>query len=474
MSTAVAADAATGAPASAPATNGGLPDSAEELANLVRAREVSAVEVARHYLGVVRAKNPELNAFLDVSERRALREAAATDRHLARRELPLPLFVGVPTGVKDDDHVRGHVTALGSRAFRWMYSPADGMIARALRRAGFTIFGKLAASELMILPIVDTGLHPPTRNPIAPDRYAGGSSGGSACAVASGMLPIAPGSDGAGSIRIPAAFCGLVGFKPGRGVIPDPYGKFDRSGVSALGPLAKTVREAALLLDALGGRPYLPRRFAPDSFVAALEPPAPPLRIRVVRTPPLPGIEVDPEIDAAVVRAAKALAALGHNVEEGVGLTGQLEEFLPVMARTIARVPFLPGTEKLIQPSTRWLRAYGRQLTTETAVAAGRALGDRVLAWFGDIDALLTPTSPYLAPKVGAYAAIHADGEAVFRAMAPLGAFTAPFNVSGQPGVSLPAGRTQAGVPIGVQLVGRRGGDRALLGLAAQLETALR
>ena len=447
-----------------------LPTEAAALAELIRNRELSAVELTRHSLAVIAAKNPQLAAFVDVAEARAIRDAQRADATVRHGQSPLPAFLGVPTGIKDGDHMRGHFTRLGSRAMRWLYSPVDGMIARAMRLAGFTLLGKLATSELTILPIVDTALGPPTRNPLAPDRYAGGSSGGSAAAVASGMVSIAPGSDGAGSVRIPASFCGLVGFKPGRGVVPDPYEAFDTVRVSAVGPLARTVHDAALLLDALVGRAHLPRVPAPGSFLAACKPPPAPLRVRVVRASPL--VAVDPEIDAAVTRAAAALAAYGHHLEDGTPLVGEIDEFIPIMARMVANVPILPGTERLLEPTTRWLRTIGKGVSRRAAQAAADALGAKVIAWCGDADVVLTPTVGQPPPTVGAFRGL--DGEGVFRAVAPIGAFTAPFNASGQPAVSVPCGTTRAGLPIGVQLVGRRGADRELIGVAAALEEALR
>jgi amidase len=449
-----------------------LPAEAEALAAMIRRRDVSAVEVTRHYLDVIRARNPELVAFVEVAETRALRDAQRADATAERALAPAPAFLGVPTGIKDNDHLRGHFTRVGSRALRWVYSPVDGMVARALRIAGFTLIGKLATSELTILPVVDTELGPPTRNPRAPDHYAGGSSGGSAAAVASGMLPIAPGSDGGGSIRIPAAFCGLVGFKSSRSAVPNPYGMFDSVGLSSLGPIAHSVREAALLLDVLCGRAHVPRAPSPTSFLAACRPPPLPLLIRLARTTPL--ADVHPDIDAAVVRAARLLADHGHHVDDAPPLVGDTDDFIPIMAQMIASVPLLPGSGKQLQPSTRWLRRRGRDVTRRQAAAAAHELGRRVIEWCGDADILITPTVPQPAPRVGAFASIHDDGEAVFRAMAPIGAFTAPFNVSGQPAISLPAGTTRDGLPIGVQIVGRRGADRVVLAVATLLEAELR
>jgi amidase len=247
---------------------------------------------------------------------------------------------------------------------------------------------------------------------------------------------------------------------------------FDTVGISSLGPIARTVREAALLLDVLCGRAHIPRQPAPTSFIAACRPPPAGLRIKLVRTTPLAA--VDPDIDAAVVAAARALESLGHHVVEAPGLVGDIDDFVPIMAQLVATVPLLPGSDRLLQPTTRWLRGAGRKVTARQAGAVGVALARRVTEWFGDVDLVLTPTVAQPPPVVGSLAAIADDGEAVFRALAPIGAFTAPFNVSGQPAISLPAGKTRAGLPIGIQLVGRRGADRALLAAATALEAALR
>jgi amidase len=447
----------------------GLPREATELADLIRRRQLSARDLARHSLDVIRARDGEVGAFVDVAAERAMRAAARADA-IARRGGAVPALLGVPTGIKDHDHLRWHFTRVGSRALTWLWSPVDGVVARSCRRAGMVMLGKLATSELTILPFVDTAIGPPTRNPHATDRYAGGSSGGSAAAVAAGMIAIAPGSDGGGSIRIPASFCGLVGFKTGRGVLPGAYARIDIAGLSANGPLARSVRDAALMLDVMSGRGEHRDPPAPESYVAAARtPPRAGLRVRVIRKSPL--VAVDPEIDAAVTRVARQLVDLGHAVDEGTPLVGELEEFIPLMARMVASAPFPGVLERRLQPSTRWLRERGRAVSRAQAADAGRALAARVLDWFGDADLIVSPTVAQPPPAVGAYAGL--DGEATFRAAATIGAFTAPFNVSGQPAISLPVGATSAGTPIGVQLVGRPDGDRALLGIAASLERAL-
>ena len=430
-----------------------------ELAERLRKRDVSSVELVQEHIANIRARDGELGAFVEVAARRALLQARRADA-LRARGSTAP-FLGVPTAIKDHEPVRGLGTRIGSRAFRWLVSPVDGYVARACRRAGFVIIGKTTCSELTILPFVHGGsLHAPTRNPHDPSRYGGGSSGGAAVAVAAGMLPIAPGSDGGGSIRIPAAFCGLVGFKTGRGVVPNPAAMIDAVGISSLGPLAKTVRDAAALLDVLSVRPD-------GSFARAVDDPVPQLRVKVVLRPPLAHVDVAPEHAAAATAVGRTLEDLGHSVVEAMPFSGELDDFLPIMARMAARVPMLPVMVRMMEPSTRWLRERGRGVTHGDVLAIGDRLAREVLAWCGDADIVVTPTVAQPPPRVGAYDGL--DGERVFRTAADLAAFTAAFNVSGQPAISIPWGRTSSGLPIGVQLVGRRGADRLLLALAAQL-----
>jgi amidase len=428
------------------------------IAARLRRREVSSVELVTAALAAI--ERDGLGAFVAVDRRGALREARRADARLARGDDRAP-FLGVPTGIKDHEPVRGLPTRLGSRAFAWLRSPIDGHVARACRRAGFVVLGKTATSELTILPFVHTRLHPPARNPHDRDRYSGGSSGGAAAAVAAGIVPIAPGSDGGGSIRIPAAFCGLVGFKPGRDVLVDPYGRLDPIGLSSLGPLARDVRDAAALLDALAVHPD-------GSFARACDDAVPPLRVKLLVRPILAGLAVEPEIAAAATRTVELLARAGHRASDAAPIDGELDEFLPVMARMVSRVPLLPGMARLLEPTTRWLHARGKRVTAEDARACADRIAARVHAWFGDADLVVTPTVAVHPPRVGAFDGM--DGEAAWRASAALGAFTAPFNVSGQPAVSLPLARAANGLPIGVQIVARRGADRVLIAAARQIE----
>jgi amidase len=443
--------------------------SALDLAERLRRREVSSVELTRATFAAIAEKDAPIHAFVELDERRALRAAEAADKRL-REGGALPCFLGVPTAIKDSEHVRFLHTRVGSRAFKWVVAPIDGKITRRCREGGFVVAGKTSTSELTILPFVHTELGPPTRNPHALGHYAGGSSGGAAAAVASGMLAIAPGADGAGSIRLPASFCGLVGVKPGRGALFNEHRSVDIAELSSIGPLARTVRDAAALMDVLDGRPVAGD---PASYLAAASRTRAGLRIRVALQNHLSPIE--PAIAAATRRAAGHLASLGHKVEEGPPPPAISEdEFLPVMARMMANVPVPPFTSHALQPTTRWMREVGRRVTKADAIARRVALQERLDRWFGEgeTDAWLSPTCGVSPPKVGQFNGL--DGEATFRAVVVIGAFTAAFNVTGQPAVSLPAGVSDVGLPIGVQLIMKRGAEKELLALAAALEPLLR
>jgi amidase len=237
--------------------------------------------------------------------------------------------------------------------------------------------------------------------------------------------------------------------------------------MSSIGPLSLDLRDGAALLDVLAGH-YSSTVKGPWSKACDTAPR--PLKLKLCVTSPITA--VDPEVAAAVKRAAVLLEQLGHRVEEGTPLVGSVEEFLPLMSRMVKGVPVLPWAEKNLQPTTRWMREEGRKVSRSQLFEATRALEAKVLKWFGDADAWVLPVCAKTAPKVGEFAGL--DGPGVFHAVVPLGAFTAPFNASGQPAVSLPAGSSSAGLPIGVQLVGRPGQDLALMSLAAQLEPALR
>lgn len=446
--------------------------SALEQARLVRRRELRSSELVGLYLERIAAIDPRVSAFVTVFEGRARRAAQAADRALDRAARrgetdALPPLIGVPIGVKDLNFVRGARTRMGSRGVLPMWSPIDDVTVSRLRGAGSIVLGKLATSELGALPVTEPETHPPTRNPWDLSRSAGGSSGGSGAAVAAGMLPWAQGSDGAGSIRIPSAFCGLVGIKASRGRIANAFGRDDRRLLYTCGPLARSLADATALLDVMAGLSFgEPHWLAPPPcpYSQVLDRPAPRLRIRLAVDSPIG--RSDPEWAEAARAVGRGLAGLGHHVEEGAMAEGSVDDFLPVYKHQLASVPGVRSGR--LQPATRWLVEGGRQTSPALAHAAADALRERILRWIGDAELVLTPAVIGPPPKIGAWGGD--DGEAIFRAAAVYGAFTAPFNVTGQPALALPVARSREGLPIGIQLAAPLGREDLMLQVAREVE----
>lgn len=446
-----------------------LSATALEQAALLRKKALSSVELTRAVLGRIDALEPKLNAFVKVWHADALAEAKKKDAALRSGDR-LPTFHGVPTAIKDLNFVKWTRTRFGSRGALPLVSPVDDLTVAALRRGGFTFVGKTTTSEVGAMPVTEPDTHGPTRNPWKPEHSAGGSSGGAAAAVASRMLAIAQGSDGGGSIRGPSSFCHLFGIKPSRGRVPNAFGRDDREIIYTTGPLAKSVEDAAAMLDLLagldGGTPHWAPR--PErTFREAIQHEPPKLKIRVVTKAPIG--QTDPEIADAVLRAAKVLEGLGHHVEEGVFPSCTLEEFLPIWQGLVGDVPFIRWSRA--QPITRWLVEGGTKLAPGFARQRQRELSERFLSVFDQADLWLTPTMPSTAPRVGAFA--NRPPAEAFADAARFGGFTAPFNVTGQPGANVPLGLSRDGLPMGLQLVGRRFADDVVLQVSRQLEQAM-
>jgi amidase len=437
---------------------------AVEQAKRIRRGQLSAVELLSAYQARIEQWNPTLHALVQRFPRTALRRARAVDKAVARGPQAGALL-GVPFGIKDTDAVRFSHSRAGSRAYRHLWTPMDARVVRRFRAAGVVLAGKTATSELALMPVVETDLQPATANPWSPEHSAGGSSGGAAAAVAAGMLPVAHAADGAGSIRIPAALCHLYGFKASRGLTPHFYSAFDKTGLTAIGCVARSVADSAAVMDALCGRPDLG---APGSLLSGLDH-APPTGLKVKLCLHSPITATDPEIAGGVEAVARLLEEMGHHVEPVGPIEGGLDDFLPIYQRVAAAPPSL--TERHFQPVTRWLREAGRGVTDQQAQQLTDVLQQRVLDWFGDADLALTPTVGCFAPRVGQWADLPA--EAQFRRAAELGGFTAAFNASGQPAASIPAGLGASGLPFGVQMIGRPGQDQLVLQISQRLEEAL-
>ena len=449
-----------------------LPSSALAIAAFIHRRELSAVEVVDHYLAVIERRNPALAALIGVRAGGARRAAVDADRQLARGAPSSPLF-GLPTAIKDDQSLRGHPTRVGTRVLDWAWSPIDGVTARACRRAGLIPLAKSATSELAILPIVDLPGRPPTRNPIDPSRYAGGSSGGAAAAVAGGLLPIAPGSDGAGSIRIPAAFCGVVGFMPSlglvstRGALPLSW-SYDR-----IGPLTHDVHDAALVLAAIAGYDaddVCSQPLAVADYPAAVA--AGPRRLRVGVPRAQLYVELDPEVEAAVARALAALTELGAELRE---VSLPLDDDRTVFRAEawayhrdhVARAP-----ERYQAETLRRLRT-GESVTAAAYLERARELvrvRRAYAAALADLDLVVAPTVAVPAPT---FTEVDAAPDELRARELVFMRTTRPFSVWGAPALSVPCGATRAGLPIGVTLAGAHGADAAVLAAGAALARTL-
>jgi amidase len=447
----------------------------------VRRGDLSPVELTAHYLARIERWNERVGAYVTVTPERAMQDARRAERTLARGGEDLPPLLGVPLPVKDLTPVRGVRFTAGSRLFADRVATGSAWLAELLRDAGTVLLGKTSTPEFGLPAYTENLIGPPARTPYDLTRGAGGSSGGAAAAVAAGLAPAAHGSDGGGSIRIPASCCGLVGLKPSRGrVSPAPYG--DATGLAVSGPLARTVRDAAALLDVMAapvpGDP-MPLARPERSFLQwcdAYE--RAPRRLRIGRwsRPEVPGVTVDPQVLAAYEKASALLAELGHEVVDApqpLG-AGDRDTFTPVWAVLAALTPVPPGREGELMPQTRWLREQGLTasgLDFVRALDAMQAIGRKFAAAVDGYDAVLTPTLAQLPQPVGGLRD-DADPAADFAAQVAFTPFTGPWNIAGLPAVSLPLGWTASGLPVGVMLGTRHGAEGPLLALAAQIEAA--
>ncbi|MGY5123019.1 amidase [Streptomyces sp. 900105755] len=450
----------------------GLAESVRTLA----AGELTSRQLIEETLARIEASQDSLNTFRIVRRTAALAEADVADRELAagvRRPL-----LGVPVAVKDDTDVAGEPTAFGCPG---EFPPVaeDGEAVRRLRAAGAVIVGKTNTCELGQWPFTEGPAFGATRNPWQPRHTPGGSSGGSAAAVAAGLVPAALGSDGAGSVRIPAAWTHLVGIKPQRGRISTwPRGE-SFQGITVNGTLARTVADAALLLDAASGNhPQDPHQPARVTLTEAVGRDPGRLRIALSLKPPFTALpaRLQPELRTRVIELANILAELGHTVEEADPPYGQIGlTFVPRATAGIAeRVREAPHPD-LLDPRTLEAARLGRLLGGAPLRAARRAeagLRDRIGAFFASYDLVLAPTTAAPPPRVGALLGL---GQfATDRAMIAACPYAWPWNVLGWPGVNVPAGFAGGGLPVGAQLLGPADSEPLLVSVAAQLEAELR
>ena len=451
--------------------------SALDLAAALRRRELSAVELLDACLAAVDARNPELNAVTWRNDEEARASAEAADRRLSAGEPGAP-FLGVPMPVKDLTPVAGWPVTYGSYGAPEGPSEESELVVEALVRAGFVLCARTNTPAFGVITAAENTRYGASRNPWDTSRTPGGSSGGAAGAVAGGMFPIAHANDGGGSIRIPAAYCGLVGFKPSRGRVP----RLAQSWLGAVveGVVSRTVAESAAVLDEISGFDPLAWYNAPAPerpFAEQAKSTPGQLRIGLMAQAPL-GIPTDESCVAAARAAAALLESLGHAVEEVEVPTISEEMVPPFIALTQGGLADYEGVDwSATEPHIAHQRELAGQTGAYDYVLAARTLEllsrREVSRWGRDFDVLVTPTSAILPPKAGAILeAQHAAPDQPVLDVVASVSFTAFGNVTGLPGVSLPLHRTAEDLPVGVQLVAGPWQDGQLLALAAQLEAA--
>ncbi len=457
--------------------------SAGELAALVRAGDVTARELVEASLRRIDELQPRLNAFTHVAHDSALQDADAIDA-----DDPRP-FAGVPIAIKDNRSVDGMPLTMGSDVFGDFVTKRDSYLVRRLREAGFVIVGKTSMPEMGILPTTEPRRFGPARNPWDAERTPGGSSGGAATAVAAGMVPVAHGNDGGGSIRIPAACCGLVGLKPARGrVSVGPDG--GHSFLVCDGVLTRTVRDTATVLDVLAGPEPGDATWAPPppaaGYSALTEVDPGHLRVALILTPPLEDASVDPICEQAARDAGSLLESLGHHVEEitppwsGLDLLPDFtRSFGPLVSFTTWLGGQLNGRETTaadVEPLTWALYEHARSQDTLSYLIAEQRLESvarSIVQATAPYDVVLTPVLGQRPVPIGDIDGLGPDPMVKFRKSGYFTPFTAIVNVTGQPAISLPLYHGEDGLPTGVQLIGPPAREEVVLSLAAQLEAAL-
>ena len=444
-----------------------------QLRELAVKGEIRPREIAEFFLQRIERLNPELGAFMTVTADRALEDADRLEGVAAAERASMPLY-GVAYSLKDLTWTKGIRTTLGSKNFENFIPHADSEYAARIMAAGGILLGKTTTPEFGGKPTTEGGLCPPARNPWSPAHTAGGSSGGAAAAVAAGMHPIAEGSDGGGSIRLPAACCGIVGIKPSRGRVSNaPVMGEGWAGFATNGPLARSVRDAALLLDVMAGPadgdPYWAS--PPQApFVESVAPPRRKLNLAALSETALGGVDL--EVRLAFENACETFRSMGHEVKTlRIDPAVQLKDIAQkLICAGISSIP-LKNLE-LADPIVRAAWERGRAMSASeyiSTVARMHNVSRAIVRELLPYDALLTPTLPRPAVLLGSlYSTPSASMNDTF-AWIP---FTFPFNATGQPAISAPNGFSSEGLPIGLQIVGRPADEAGIISIAAAFEEA--
>jgi amidase len=455
---------------------------AAEQASAVRRRELSPLEIIDHYLERIDRLGRQVGAFFTVTPDAARDQARKAEAIAAEAVEPAEAqpLLGLPVPIKDLNMLAGVRLTYGSAVFADNVAARDDHVTSALRAAGAVFPGKTACPEFGLPCYSEGAVGPPARTPWDLNRSAGGSSGGAAAAVAAGLAPVAQGSDGGGSIRIPSSVCGLFGIKPSRGRISQAPLVPDLAGLSTDGPIARTVADAAMLLDVMAGnrpgdmytQPPLPGGETFSSYAVR-----DPGRLRIARVidPVVPGAEVHPDCRAAWEDASALLESLGHEVEDLPSPTGPdvVPHFVTLWYAMATLTPVGPEQEDQLQPLTRYLRDRGRATSAADLIRAQAYLQimmRSVLPVTNNYDAILSPTLAQLPAPVGYFR--DAEPAENFERQTRFTPFTAVYNVSGQPAVNVPLYWNAGGLPVGIMLAGRMGEEGTLISLSAQLESA--
>ncbi len=453
-----------------------------ELGTLVRSGEITGRELVEASLRRIEELEPTINAFTHVAYEDAL---AAADQIVTGDSRP---FAGVPIAIKDNRPVAGMPLTMCSDLFGELVPDYDAFVVRRLREAGFVIVGKTTLPEMGILPTTEPWRFGATRNPWSLDRTPGGSSGGSAAAVSAGMVPVAHGNDGGGSVRIPAACCGLVGLKCARGRVsagPDSGHSF----LATDGVLTRTVAETAHLLDVIAGYELGDASWSPlpDSTYAELAERDPgPMRIGLALGSPLPGGALDPICEGAARGGAEVLESLGHRLEEITppwSHADVLPDFTRLFGPAVSTVTAAGGrligrelTERDVEPLTWALFEHTRTQGTLNYLEAHdrvEAFARSIVAFLAPFDAVVTPTLAQRPLRIGEVHGRGPDPWDHFRRSGLFTPYTAICNMTGLPAISLPLYHGEDGLPAAVQLIGPPAREEVLLQLASQLERAL-
>src|SRR5271155_1846590 len=444
-----------------------------DLRELVLKREVRPREVAEFFLARIEKLNPELGAFMTVTAERALADAARLEKMNAAEGVKLPLF-GVAYSLKDLLWTKDIRTTFGSKNYENWHAPADAGVAGRLAHAGGNLLGENTTPQFGLRPTTEGGLCPPARNPWNLEHTAGGSSGGSASAVAAGLHPVAQGSDGGGSVRIPAACCGLVGIKPSRGRITTaPSAGEGWAGLSTTGPITRTVRDAALMLDAMAGMmPGDPYAARPPARPFVEEVSARPKKLRLAVINPRALGTVEPETMAALESACGVLREMGHTIEPlALDPGAMLGKYARVIVGASVSALNIPNPD-LLEPVVRGSYEWGAKISAADYIRAITGMHNtsrEVIHALMPYDALIAPTLTRPAVRIGTLATDPATGaDEIYSWIA----FTFPFNSTGQPAISIPNGFNKAGLPLALQIVGRPGDEAGIIALAAEFERA--